>query len=68
MFLRAAEKLELPPGRASSSRIHRRESPPDGGGGMSTLGVRRVPGIDLSAAARVVDEVAAEAILGLANQ
>jgi beta-phosphoglucomutase-like phosphatase (HAD superfamily) len=36
--------------------------------GMPTLGVQRVPEIDLSAATRVVDRVSVHAILELANQ
>ncbi len=68
MFLRAAERLALPP----EACVVVEDSPPGvaagRAAGMPTLGVRRVPEIDLSEATRVVDEVTAEAILELANQ
>ena len=68
MFLLAAERLGLAP----EACVVVEDSPPGvaagRAAGMPTLGVRRVPGIDLSAATRVVDEVSAEAILELANQ
>jgi HAD superfamily hydrolase (TIGR01509 family) len=68
MFLLAAERLGLAPEACVVV-----EDSPTGvaagrAAGMPTLGVRRVPGIDLSAATRVVDEVTAEAILELANR
>ena len=68
MFLLAAQRLELPP----EACVVVEDSPPGVAAGlaagMPTLGVRRVPGIDLSAATRVVDAVSADDILGLANQ
>ena len=68
MFLLAAERLALPP----EACVVVEDSPPGVAAGlaagMPTLGVRRVPGIDLSAATRVVDAVSADDILGLANQ
>jgi HAD superfamily hydrolase (TIGR01509 family) len=68
MFLAAASRLGLAP----SACVVVEDSPPGvaagRAAGMPTLGVRRVPGIDLSAATRVVDELSADAILGLANQ
>ena len=68
MFLLAAERLALPP----EACVVVEDSPPGVAAGlaagMPTLGVRRVPEIDLSAATRVVDEVSVEAILELANQ
>jgi beta-phosphoglucomutase-like phosphatase (HAD superfamily) len=68
MFLRAAERLALAP----AACVAVEDSPPGvaaaRAAGMPTLGVRRVPSIDLSAATRVVDEVSADAILELANQ
>ena len=68
MFLLAAEKLALPP----AACVVVEDSPPGVAAGiaagMPTLGVRRVPGIDLSAATRIVETVTADAILELANQ
>jgi mannitol-1-/sugar-/sorbitol-6-phosphatase len=68
MFLRAAARLGLAP----AACVAVEDSPPGvaagRAAGMPTLGVRRVAGIDLSAASQVVDEVTVEAILGLANQ
>ena len=68
MFLLAAQRLALPP----EACVVVEDSPPGVAAGlaagMPTLGVRRVPGIDLSAATRVVDAVSADDILGLANQ
>jgi HAD superfamily hydrolase (TIGR01509 family) len=68
MFLLAAERLALPP----EACVVVEDSPPGVAAGlaagMPTLGVRRVPEIDLSAATRVVDQVSVEAILELANQ
>jgi len=68
MFLLAAQRLELPP----EACVVVEDSPPGVAAGlaagMPTLGVRRVPGIDLSAATRVVDAVSPDDILGLANQ
>jgi mannitol-1-/sugar-/sorbitol-6-phosphatase len=68
MFLLAAERLALPP----EACVVVEDSPPGVAAGlaagMPTLGVRRVPGIDLSAATLVVDAVSAEDILDLANQ
>jgi HAD superfamily hydrolase (TIGR01509 family) len=68
MFLRAAERLGLPPERC----VVVEDSPPGvaagRAAGMPTLGVRRVPEIDLSAATLVVDLISADAILRLANQ
>jgi HAD superfamily hydrolase (TIGR01509 family) len=68
MFLLAAERLGLPP----AACVVVEDSPPGvaagRAAGMPTLGVRRVPEIDLSEATRVVDRVSADAILGLANQ
>jgi HAD superfamily hydrolase (TIGR01509 family) len=68
MFLLAAERLGLAP----KACVVVEDSPPGvtagRAAGMPTLGVQRVPGVDLSAATRVVDEVTADAILGLANQ
>jgi HAD superfamily hydrolase (TIGR01509 family) len=67
MFLLAAERLALPP----EACVVVEDSPPGVAAGlaagMPTLGVRRVPGIDLSAATLVVDAVSAEDILDLAN-
>jgi HAD superfamily hydrolase (TIGR01509 family) len=68
MFLLAAERLGLPP----EACVVVEDSPPGVAAGraarMPTLGVRRVPGIDLSAATKVVETVSADAILELANQ
>jgi len=68
MFLRAAERLALPP----EACVVVEDSPPGvaagRAAGMPTLGVQRVPEIDLSAATRVVDRVSVHAILALANQ
>jgi HAD superfamily hydrolase (TIGR01509 family) len=68
MFLLAAERLGLAP----ETCVAVEDSPPGvaagRAAGMPTLGVRRVPGIDLSEATRVVERVSADAILGLANQ
>jgi HAD superfamily hydrolase (TIGR01509 family) len=68
MFLLAAERLALPP----EACVVVEDSPPGVAAGlaagMPTLGVRRVPGIDLSAATLVVDAVSAEDILDRANQ
>ena len=68
MFLLAAQRLALPP----EACVVVEDSPPGVAAGlaagMPTLGVRRVPGIDLSAATRVVDTVSADDIVGLANQ
>lgn len=68
MFLLAAERLALAPERC----VVVEDSPPGvaagRAAGMPTLGVRRVPGIDLSAATKVVGAVSADAILELANQ
>ena len=65
MFLRAASKLGVPPERC----VVVEDSVPGVAAGraasMPTLGVRREPGIDLSAATRVVDTVSADVILGL---
>jgi HAD superfamily hydrolase (TIGR01509 family) len=65
MFLLAASRLGVPPERC----VVVEDSPPGvaagRAAGMPTLGVRRVEGIDLSAATRVVDTVSADAILGL---
>jgi HAD superfamily hydrolase (TIGR01509 family) len=65
MFLLAASRLRVPPERC----VVVEDSPPGvaagRAAGMLTLGVRRVEGIDLSAASRVVDTVTAEAILDL---
>ena len=63
MFLLAAARLGVPPEEC----VVVEDSPPGRGrgpaAGMPTLGVRRVPGIDLSAATRVVDDGLADAIL-----
>jgi HAD superfamily hydrolase (TIGR01509 family) len=68
MFLLAAEKLGLAP----EACVVVEDSPPGvaagRAAGMPTLGVRRVSGIDLSEATRVVDAVSADAILELAHQ
>ncbi|WP_053227492.1 HAD family hydrolase [Solirubrobacter soli] len=68
MFLLAAERLALPP----EACVVVEDSPPGvaagRAAGMPTLGVQRVPGIDLSAATKVVETVSADAILELANQ
>jgi len=68
MFLRAAERLALPP----EACVVVEDSPPGVAAGlaagMQTLGVQRVPETDLSAATRVVDRVSVSAILALANQ
>jgi beta-phosphoglucomutase-like phosphatase (HAD superfamily) len=68
MFLAAASRLGLAP----SACVVVEDSPPGVAAGraarMPTLGVRRVPGIDLSAATKVVETVSADAILELANQ
>jgi HAD superfamily hydrolase (TIGR01509 family) len=65
MFLEAARRLGVAPERC----VVVEDSPPGvaagRAAGMPTLGVRRVPGIDLSAATRVVDAVSADAILDL---
>jgi HAD superfamily hydrolase (TIGR01509 family) len=65
MFLLAASKLGVPPERCV---VVEDSSPGVAAGraaGMLTLGVRRVAGIDLSAATEVVDTVSAAAILAL---
>jgi HAD superfamily hydrolase (TIGR01509 family) len=65
MFLLAASRLGVPPERCV---VVEDSSPGVAAGqaaGMPTLGVRRVPGIDLTAATRVVDSVSTEVILGL---
>jgi len=68
MFLRAAERLALPP----EACVVVEDSPPGVAAGlaagMPTLGVQRVPETDLSAATRVVDRVSVPGILALANQ
>jgi sugar-phosphatase len=65
MFLLAAARLGVEPARC----VVIEDSPPGvaagRAAGMPTLGVRRVPAIDLSAADRVVDSVSADAILAL---
>jgi HAD superfamily hydrolase (TIGR01509 family) len=65
MFLLAAARLGVEPARC----VVVEDSPPGVAAGraanMPTLGVRRVPGIDLSAADRVVDTVTAAAILDM---
>jgi HAD superfamily hydrolase (TIGR01509 family) len=65
MFFLAAARLEVSPDRC----VVVEDSPPGvaagRAAGMPTLGVRRVEGIDLSAATRVVDTVTATAILDL---
>jgi HAD superfamily hydrolase (TIGR01509 family) len=66
MFFAAAAHLGVAPDRC----VVVEDSPPGvaagRAAGMPTLGVRRVEGIDLSAATRVVDTVTAAAILDLA--
>jgi len=65
MFLLAAARLGVEPARC----VVVEDSPPGVAAGraanMPTLGVRRVPGVDLSAADRVIDTVTADAILGM---
>lgn len=65
MFLLAAERLGVPPHRC----VVIEDSPPGvaagKAAGMPTLGVRRVPDVDLSAADKVVETITADAVLGM---
>jgi len=65
MFFHAAARLGVAPERC----VVVEDSPPGvaagRAAGMPTLGVRRVEGVDLSAATRVVDTISADQILAL---
>jgi HAD superfamily hydrolase (TIGR01509 family) len=65
MFLRAAAKLGVPPERCVVVEDSVPGVAAGRAAGMPTLGVRREPGTDLSAATEVVDTISAEAILRL---
>jgi HAD superfamily hydrolase (TIGR01509 family) len=65
LFLRAASKLGVPPERCVVVEDSVPGVAAGRSAGMPTLGVRREPGIDLSAATRVVETVSADVILGL---
>jgi len=68
MFLLAAERLGIEPARC----VVIEDSPPGvaagKAAGMPTLGVQRVPDVDLSAADRIVETVTASDILGMLRE